>query len=354
MAHAHRVGVEQSWSSSLKQTTGDVLESARDELGAEGPRDPIVVVHEVRKAMKRLRALVKLAEGALSPKRLQWLDHKFRKVARRLAAQRDRDMLPDCLATLLKDLRSRDHDLDEPTSLPLDEATIRPIVRALNARQSPADPTDADAQARRNARLIQRLDALAGQVAQWRFRSDSWATLSRGLGSIYRRARQTGRVLESTPADDFWHAWRKRVKDHLYVTQWLQPIRPKTLQNQADGLAELASVLGREHDLIVLDQWLVEAREVDAETLRSWTLPEPDATPTDDEPTRPTDQQLHDDWIRAIEALRPAIATRRAELQADALQRGRVLYGEKTGFYLQRMHAYWRAWKSEAVAVQFP
>src|SRR5688500_12178618 len=72
------------------------LDSAADELGGRGSRDPSKAVHEARKDIKKLRALGRLVQADPS-----W-NRRLRDTARRLAGRRDADVLLETLDELVK------------------------------------------------------------------------------------------------------------------------------------------------------------------------------------------------------------------------------------------------------------
>ena len=72
------------------------LDSAVDELSGRAGHDTATAVHEARKDMKKLRAVVRLVQADPA-----W-NRRFRDIARRLSGRRDADVLLETLDGLVK------------------------------------------------------------------------------------------------------------------------------------------------------------------------------------------------------------------------------------------------------------
>lgn len=254
-------------------------------------------VHEIRKATKRLRALVRLLRRALGERRYRSDNGAFRDGARALSGRRDADVL----------VATADALADGPGGLcgpALDRlrATVRAARRdaAANGAGAATDSVDAEmARARR-------------RVGRWPIDDADWTTLAAGLERLYRRSRRCWRRAERAPDVEALHEWRKRVKDLRYVLEMLAPMWPAVVGTLAEELDDLADDLGDDHDLAML-------RGV--------------AAGIDDKRQR-----------RALVAL---VDARRAQLQRRALERGRRLHGEQPDAFVRRLTGYWEAWRGE-------
>ena len=194
-------------------------------------------VHETRKALKRLRALVRLLREELGEQRFEREHAILRDAARRLAGARDAEVMVDTLDALLErhprklgrrrpliELRKRlvaERAAAAQRTLG-DEPTRAEVLRELSGLRERARAVEPARTARHRARRARPAAALpAGappQAACWRA----------GKGGSAARM----------------HEWRKRVKDLRYAAEILG-LRP--LARRADALGEL---LGEEHDLV--------------------------------------------------------------------------------------------------------
>jgi hypothetical protein len=225
-------------------------------------------VHETRKALKRLRALMRLLEGQLPPRSFAVENACLRETGRRLAGAREAEVM---LGTLEQLLRRHPRKLGRRGSL------VR-LRRQLVAERDRAASSAllSDAAARRE--VIDELRAVRSRVLQWRLPERPGMELAAtGLARIYRQGRRRHRRAargrgERTRA---MHEWRKRVKDLRHVAEMLDRLDPREhtrhgeggrggggrrrrkrrdatrirrLARRADALGE---VLGEDHDLAV-------------------------------------------------------------------------------------------------------
>ncbi len=201
-------------------------------------------VHEVRKALKRLRALLVLLRGELGAKRCSREDAALRDCGRRLAGARDAEVMLGTLDSLVR---------RDPSHLGRSAA-----VRALRA-QLLAERDTAAAHAIHDPRVrdeaIVELRAVRARVARWELRERGFRLLAPGLEGIYTRGRRRMRVARRRPSVEALHVWRKRVKELRYAAETLdrggksyKPVR--RVARRADRLGEM---LGEEHDLALLE-----------------------------------------------------------------------------------------------------
>jgi hypothetical protein len=226
-------------------------------------------VHETRKSLKRLRALIRLLAGELGEEEAERENAALRDAGRRLAAARDAEVL---VATL-DDLRERN-----PVKL-----GHRAGVEALRARLAAEREAVADTASRDTATRVQvlaELRAARGRILAWRLPDrDAIETVEPGLSRIYRQGRRRHR--RAARGDDdrarLMHMWRKRVKDLRYAAEmldrydpgagrgsarrmqarrWAKRRRRRTDTQAIRGTArqadELGELLGDEHDLVLL------------------------------------------------------------------------------------------------------
>ncbi len=73
----------------------------------------------------------------------------------------------------------------------------------------------------------------------------------------YERARCALRRVVIEPGDADFHRWRRRVKDHWYQLRLLEAIHP-ALSLRIRGLKRLESLLGSDHNLVVLRALLLQ------------------------------------------------------------------------------------------------
>jgi CHAD domain-containing protein len=245
------------------------LDLALTTLG-DGERIPDEkAVHETRKALKRLRALVRLLEPVLGEGAYERESAALRDAGRRLAGARDAEVM---LATL-EELIERHH-----RKLSGRGGVIRLHATLVTERDRARVETLGDPRAR--TQVVAELRACRVRVAAWRLpERDEGRLIEGALLRLYRQGAKRRRSAERGKRGDAraMHQWRKRVKDLRYVAEMLQPAdRPRRsgtpkgkrarrryerarlaakrlhqLERRADKLGE---VLGEDHDLAVLAQ----------------------------------------------------------------------------------------------------
>ena len=280
-------------------------------------------VHETRKALKRVRALLRLLEGELGAKTCAREHAAVRGVAGSLSGARDAAVMLSTLDGLIG---------RHPRALGRRRGVLelRRRVRGEQARmerQTLADPAA-------RAAALGGLQALRWRVAAWSLSDrDGIALIEADLEKLYgqgrrRRLRVLRRRGDRTIA---MHEWRKRVKDLRYAAEMLErrgaggssrsngSARPdragerlRQIARRADALGEL---LGEEHDLAVLAAHL-RAGELRGREDETWRT-----------------------GRRTRERLLQAIARRRRALRKRALRDGGRLYEEPPKRFVRRVGA---------------
>ena len=226
------------------------------------PEDGERTVHETRKALKRLRALLALLRPELGRKRYARENAALRDCARRLAGARDAEVMVGTLDALVQ---------RHPARLARSAA-----VRALRA-QLHAEREAAAALAVRDPRVreevLGELRAVRARVERWELRERGFRSLAPGLERTYREGRRGLRVARRGAGGkprgggdakrrrrhaEALHAWRKHVKELRYVAETLDrggrgggsSTYTRRVARRADRLGE---VLGEEHDLALLE-----------------------------------------------------------------------------------------------------
>lgn len=212
-------------------------------------------IHETRKAIKRLRALLRLLEGELGPDVYARENAALRDVARRLSQARDAEVM---LATLDALLERHPRKLERRRGV----ARLRRGLAAQRdeaRRQALGDPAA-------RAEVVGELHAFRWRVSGWRLRErPGMALVEADLERVYRRGRRRYRRARDGRGERMttMHEWRKRVKDLRHALEMLDRRgggrELRKLAARADALGEL---LGEDHDLAVMAERLRAGRHV--------------------------------------------------------------------------------------------
>jgi CHAD domain-containing protein len=267
------------------------IDDAIDELSGEAGSSPEDAVHNARKDIKKLRALLRLVRGELGKSVYQRESACLRDAAAALAGLRDADVMLSTLDGL---------ELDEPVAGPLRQA-----LEAHRLRTSGGSREQAAAEATRL------LGAMRARIDDWPLESDSFEALEPGLRRMYRRGRREWRELRSEPSVEGLHEWRKRTKELWYHHELLRPLWKPVMKAVGDEAHTLSDKLGDDHDLAVLLEWAREHAE-----------PAPE--------------------------LVEAVASRRRKLQEEAFELGARLYADRPKVFIRRLERLYEATREPA------
>lgn len=218
-----------------KQVVGAIDQLGRRDDLNEG-------VHEARKHFKRIRAVLRLARGALPARTYRLENAFFRDQGRILSPVRDSAVLIETLDGLREEYSVR---MAEGSFECLRDSLLEEH-RALLAKLT-LDPE-----------LLGGMDVALresqSRVRDWRFRENGTALFAPGLRRIYARGREEMKAILERPSTEGIHAWRKRVKYLWHHCQILTPAWPGPIGALARECDRLADLLGKDHDLAMLTQ----------------------------------------------------------------------------------------------------
>jgi len=213
------------------------IDKARREL--EDAADPERAVHETRKAMKRLRALLRLARPGLPGAVFQRENARFRDIAALLAGAREEHVLLQTIDAL--DRRRADR---------LEKTAIAHLREALASQANGAGFRPA--RRSETAQAIARLGEARKAFQKIEIEAASFATLAEGLENTYRAARRAFATAYETGDDEAFHDWRKGAQRHWRHMGLLAPAWPDIMEARAAEARQLSQVLGEDHDLAAI------------------------------------------------------------------------------------------------------
>jgi CHAD domain-containing protein len=225
---------------------GDGLADAARLIIADGRRaltDPELsgpeAVHEVRKALKRWRALLRLLGRPLGEQADQ-MRSEARELMRGIAGARDAQSALDALS----DLRKAD--------LPFSPTSIETIRTRLTGMRDAAE-AKAFTKTMRN-HLSRYFDYATLSLERWPLKGIDFDTVTDGLTSAYRRARQLLPDSWSDAEAEYLHDLRRRVVEHRHQMDLVEPLWPRLGKVWAEEAQRLRNQLGACQDLAVLTE----------------------------------------------------------------------------------------------------
>lgn len=260
--------------------------------------DHLEGVHAVRKEVKKIRAVLRLVREEIGKKTHRKNRDALRELAGRLSAMRDSHVRLNAFKGLVA------HFKDRLPAKPFSE-----IKRALR------EQCRAEEEKFLHGNSLKAVEHDLRQLKRCfnglKLESSGWDAIGPGLGRSYRRGLEMYATASRNPTSHNLHEWRKKVKDLLYQMQLLCPVSPKKLKPVMDRLETLGDLLGDDHDLVMLMEFV--RRDV---ALRA--------------------------QVRAFYEL---IRMRQEELQANALKWGGQFYSGSAEQFCGRLQGYWKEWR---------
>ncbi len=283
---------------------------AREQLDASlaelaGPQVDASGVHECRKALKRLRSLVRLASGAIGNAKTARRTKALGEIAKLLSEQRDQTVMLQTISKLTEDVP--------------DAATVLAPLRAVLATHAGDQSAALDVDIATRARLL--LLQEAKKFARMQFSKRGFAALEGGLEKSYRQARKATKYAYDEPTDENFHNLRKAVQWHWRQMSLLAREWPDEFAVRVSAARELSQLLGDDHDLAMLTG---------------------------------TASASADMTVEQKDAVVALCQHQQQVLRATAEYRAKRLFAETPQAFIKRMSAYWRYSRSLDPRVEAP
>lgn len=258
-------------------------------------------VHEARKSLKRIRAVLRLIRAEIGGRAFKTENRCFREAGRSLAPARDVFVLRSTLAELAR---------SAPGARTAEHLTALAGLKALG-------PSAASLWS--GGEIHELRAVLAGaraRVADWPLERDSFDAIRDGLLRTHRQGTERMHRAFESETEAAHHSWRRRAKELWYQVQILSSIAPARLEPLVKDLDALGDALGLEHDLaLARDVVTRDAGEIIAQPAR--------------------DSLVSID--RAVD-----------ELRNRARAQGLKVFSEESGEFVARIEDYWRRERSPA------
>jgi len=225
-----------SFGDGLAAAARSIIADARSSL-ADSELSDAEAVHEVRKALKRWRALMRLLSRPIGEP-AEAMRVEARELMRALSGARDAQSTLDALA----DLRKAD--------LPFSEKSMETIRGRLNEIKGAAEQTSFTKAMR--DRLTRYLDFATLSLDRWPLKAIDFDTVADALTVTYRRARQLLPDSWQDSEAEHLHDLRRRVVEHRHQMDLVEHLWPRLGQVWAEEAQRLRNQLGACQDLAVL------------------------------------------------------------------------------------------------------
>ncbi|HHP7243374.1 MAG TPA: CHAD domain-containing protein [Elainellaceae cyanobacterium] len=305
---AYRLKSQETLDDGVKRIVKEQIDRALEQLLDEFERDRDEAIHDARKRFKKVRAVLRLIRYELGEAPYKQENAYFRDTGKQLSHVRDAKVRIETL----DDLQEHFHNL-------ADVQIFDDVRQALEAYYASTWEYLLGTQ-EAIATTIQTLKDARERIDTWSIERNDWSAIEGGFKKIYKQGYKGWHRLSEAPTAENYHDWRKRVKYLWYHLSIMRPIWRKIIKEWADQVHHLASLLGTEHDLSVL---------------RDFVLSEP--------------KRLQD--VSGLDVLIPLIDRRRDQLRSRAGFLGRRIYAEEPKAFTQRLSTYWETWQLEQDAV---
>jgi CHAD domain-containing protein len=319
---AFHFDIQETFLKAIPRIARERIDRVIDSL-REKPRPSAKAIHDARKNLKSLRALLRLARGSINDEARVRENVLFRDAGRSLSAIRDPQALLEALEYFSKRHRSGSgaSTAKQESSLAFIERIRREIERNLVDGLPPGDLN----------KLLRELRDARRRTAQWYTdvllkQGNEWEVfVGTGLRRTYRKAKifvwQFEVIGHETADDKAWHELRKCAKTLGYQLRLLKPIWPGMMNVLVDEIDQLTDRLGDANDLSIL---------------RGKIMNEP-YTPLETHASEETRRFfLH--WLDR----------RKQSLHSEAFNLARFIYAEKPRQFERRLAGYWQTWRSQS------
>jgi len=253
-------------------------------------------VHDIRKEIKKLRAVLRLVRAGIGKDAYEAHTNALRKAADSLTALRDAEVKLSAFDDLVKQ-----NERNGRSFLKI-KAALRKNCRTEEDRVFKGGSI-----ASVKGILCHEKDEMNGL----KIKSKGWKAIAPGLKKIYGRGREAFEAAERESSPENFHQWRKRVKDLGHQLRLLCPAHPRKFRARTNDLDKLGELLGDEHDLFMLKQFVAN---------KFGHAP-------------------------GTSVFRKLISARQEELRYTALKLGRRFYPKKPGRFARSMGQDWKKWR---------
>jgi CHAD domain-containing protein len=193
-------------------------------------------VHEVRKATKRVRAVLRMLGDDIDLRDYTRLNAEVRDLARDLSEIRSAVVQVELLESLVA----------EDGKLTIDTRELHgELVDAADKQRQGLDDSEVDG-------LTLRFAAVRSEIEKIEFHDNATASLG-GIRRTYRRGRKSMTRAYAEPTIEIFHIWRKQVKYLRHQMEIVQSLGAPTIPDLVADLEEIGEELGGDHDLADLE-----------------------------------------------------------------------------------------------------
>jgi len=249
------LGNSESVPEGIARINRELCEHARRIIGSDATRTDSMVF-ELRKSIKKLRAILRIVRPALDRKPCSKLDRLMREFGRELGGLRDSTVLIDTLASLLGRFKPYPR-----------ESAMLPVSEALHCRYQVAleDFTHNNDE----LSLTSGFNVIETRVLNLDLHRISRAKLLAGMQKTYRRCRTGLQKLHAEPSTENSHDLRRQVKYAWNQLRLIHKWEHGMFKPMVADLDRLGRLLGEDSDIALLVETLQRHPEICCTRIRT-------------------------------------------------------------------------------------
>lgn len=231
----------------LKAEARKLLDESISLTQANGVRRHFAV-HEIRKNLKKSRALLRMVRLELGEESFKAENQFLRNAGRMISEIRD---AAANLETLDK-MEERYAKSIKPSFFEQIRKQLKKHKRILTRKLLTEEQL--------LLKLREQLKNGKARIQNWPIADTIWVETVPSLAKVYKRGYNAKENVLKDPTVDGYHEWRKRVKYKMYILRLLEPAWPLVINAFERELQVLSDYLGDDHDLAVLKTALEERK----------------------------------------------------------------------------------------------
>jgi len=240
----YKLDKEKSLVSNISRIADEEIDACLDSLENLNIHE---AVHDIRKRLKKLRALSRLVRDELGKKNFKAINTYFRDLGREISDLRD---LTAHLETI--DL------LKERYGKHIYVNFFKVFTNQITQERDELEET-LKAENFFTDHLVEKLKKAKEELTSWPVDSNKIEIILPGIERVYKRGCKALDKAYKVPNKENFHEWRKRVKYLWYQTLLLQDIWRNFFDTLEAEIHQLADFLGNDHDLMELKEKILSA-----------------------------------------------------------------------------------------------
>ena len=294
----YQIDMALSLEESLRKVIVESISYIQDQI--EKREDDVnVPVHETRRTIKRIRAVLKLIRDEIGYSNYYRENIIYRDLSKRLSSLRDSYVLMKTI---------NDFHKEAPGEFPVKET--RQISGALEKKLE----SDLGVFLRQDGgfdRVLDDLEVARRRVSQYCKTRDDFCAIRAGIERIYRRGYRYLKIIRKKHSQEQFHEYRKNTKYLLYQMELIKPAYPKLIKAYSGTIDDHADILGDTRDYECLSSFI-------------------------------TAGIAKKEFSSSSESLLPYVHKRIDDLMQGILPEAYWIYAEKPSGFIKRISTYWK------------